>query len=321
MKLRQGFTFLLVFLMVVLTPSSFAEAKVFNRGNPDIKEMALTFDDGYSVEKIRQIMAKLNKHNVKGTFFFVGSFMASNKEIVNELEANGHMVVSHSFSHKNFVKSSDKVIVGEIENTKIAYHKATNKNMLPYVRPPYGAYDDRVLATLGKNHDLYVVMWTIDTQDWKGVSPSQINDNVFKNAGNGKIVLMHTTKHVQTDQALDDMIIGLKARGYGLVRIDEMFAKLPDPKRLPSIDTVYQESISLSQEAISGPVGPVDPDAPDAKSKEEAEDSPLDDSKEKNVSSSYDGPSDKIALDRAIEKLQKKQNLMSRYLWRLILSR
>lgn len=319
MKLRQGFTFLLVFLMVVLTPSSFAEAKVFNRGNPDIKEMALTFDDGYSVEKIRQIMAKLNKHNVKGTFFFVGSFMASNKEIVNELEANGHMVVSHSFSHKNFVKSSDKVIVGEIENTKIAYHKATNKKMLPYVRPPYGAYDDRVLATLGKNHDLYVVMWTIDTQDWKGVSPSQINDNVFKNAGNGKIVLMHTTKHIQTDEALDDMILGLKARGYGLVRIDEMFSKLPEEKRLPSIDTMYQEGLYNSQKPAPMVV---DPDPTDSPNKEKLESLSTGTPKDEDASKTYyNSQADKTALDLAMEKLNKDLSYTKKYLWRLILSR
>ena len=169
MKLKRILSTLLI-TTIMISSASWAEAKVVNRGNPDFKEIALTFDDGYSIEKINQIKNKLNQYNVKGTFFFVGSFMANNKSIVRELEADGHMVVSHSFSHKNFTKISPETMVGEIENTKIAYNKATDKKMLPYFRPPYGGYNDQVLKTLGKNHDLYVVMWTIDTRDWENRS-------------------------------------------------------------------------------------------------------------------------------------------------------
>lgn len=215
---------------------SFAEAKVVNQGNTQLKEMALTFDDGYSVEKIRSIVSKLNKYGVKGTFFFVGSFIASHKEIIPELEADGHLVVSHSFTHADFTKLTDKGIVGEIENTKIAYTKATDKNILPYFRPPYGAYNDRVLKTLGGKHDLYVVMWTIDTLDWKGISASEISNTVLSQAGNGKIVLMHTTKHVNTDEALDQIIPELQNQGYDLVRIDEMLSKLPAEQQISGIE-------------------------------------------------------------------------------------
>lgn len=221
--------------MIIITGSAFADTRVIQQGNPDIKEMALTFDDGYNVEKINKIKAVLNKYDVKGTFFFVGSFMASHKEIVRELEADGHMVVSHSFSHPDFTKRSDKSIVGEMENTKIVYNKATDKKILPYFRPPYGAYNDHVLSVLGKNHDLYVVMWTIDTLDWKGIPASSISNEVISKAGNGKIALMHTTQHINTDKALDAIITGLHAKGYKLVRIDEMISKLPEKEKLPGI--------------------------------------------------------------------------------------
>lgn len=302
MKKRRTLLLSMIILCLFTVPSM-AEAKVFNRGNPDIKEMALTFDDGYSKEKIYAIMDKLNKHKVKGTFFFVGSYMASNKEIVRDLEASGHMVVSHSYTHKDFTKNSSKVITGEIENTKIAYNKATGKKMLPYFRPPYGAYNDSVLATLGKNHDLYVVMWTIDTLDWKGLSPAQINQTVLNNAGNGKIVLMHTTAHVQTDKALDDMIVGLKNQGYDLVRIDEMFMKLPEEKRLKSADLMYYEWLDSSQKPSTN------------KTSSDLTSTESDQEKEANKEESL------INLERDKEKIDKELSFIKRYLWRLVLSR
>lgn len=238
----------LIFTMLLSTAFSFAEAKVVNRGNPQIKEMALTFDDGYSIEKIRAIVEKLDAHDVKGTFFFVGSFIAANKEIVRELEAGGHMVVSHSFSHPKFTKLEDQAIVGEIENTKIVYTAATGKTILPYMRPPYGAYDDRVLKVLGENHDLYVIMWSIDTFDWKKIPAEEITKRVLDNAANGAIVLMHTTQHVHTDEALDAMIVGLKEQGYSLVRIDEMIDKLPEKDRLLSINADSEASAPSQEE-------------------------------------------------------------------------
>lgn len=233
---------------ILSTSFSFAEAKVISRGNTNIPEMALTFDDGYSVEKINKIVKVLNKHNVKGTFFFVGSFIASNKELIKDLEKDGHLIVSHSFSHPDYTKISDKAIVGEMENTKIVYTKATNKKIKPYFRPPYGGYDDRVLKTLGKNHDLYVVMWSIDTLDWKGTSATKISNSVLSNAGNGKIVLMHTTKNVNTDKALDSIITGLHKKGYKLVTIDDMIANLPEEEQIKSIrDDYLKEKEQISQ--------------------------------------------------------------------------
>ena len=312
MKRTLRLTLILALIFNLFTLSAFGQAKVFNRGNPDIKEMALTFDDGYSVEKIEQIKNKLNKYNVKGTFFFVGSFMASHKEVVRELEADGHMVVSHSYSHKDFTKNSSELIVGEIENTKIAYNKATGKKMLPYFRPPYGAYNDSVLATLGANHDLYVVMWTIDTLDWKSLSASEISNKVLSNAGNGKIVLMHTTKHVNSDKALDAIITGLQDQGYGLVRVDEMFYKLPVEKRLASIDQMYIES-------LYGNPNPKDP--------EESLNSQVEDTNQEDTF--YEAKDDKKGDKKettkpkkdSINKLDSSLSLIDKYLWRLILSR
>ena len=301
MKLKRILSALLI-TNLFFASLSYAEAKVINQGNPDIKEMALTFDDGYSVEKIRQIKDKLDMYNVKGTFFFVGSFIASNKDIVRELEADGHMVVSHSFSHKNFTKVSPEVMIGEIENTKIAYTNATDKKILPYFRPPYGGYNDKVLQTIGKNHDLYVVMWNIDTKDWEGHPPEYISNVVLSNAENGGIVLMHTTKHVKTEEALDSIIVGLQEKGYSLVRVDEMFSKLPDAQRLKSIDQIFYEQ-------NAGAVPP--PAKQDSQAGTEAP-TALPEVTTPEV------PKEEIP-DRDL--LEQKTSFINKYLWRLILSR
>lgn len=235
MKYNKFIALTLAISLALTASPVFAQTKIIRRGNTDIKEMALTFDDGNDPIKVRAIVNKLNNHDVDATFFFVGTFIANNKILINEMIADGHEIVNHTFSHKDLVKIDNQSIQNEIENTKYHYNKVTNKKMLPLIRPPYGSFDDRVLEELGKNSDNYLVMWSIDTLDWRGKTPEQINKTVFDEAGNGKIVLMHTNKNVNTDMALDDMIEGLKEKGYALVTISEMISKLPQEAQHPNI--------------------------------------------------------------------------------------
>jgi peptidoglycan/xylan/chitin deacetylase (PgdA/CDA1 family) len=67
----------------------------------------------------------------------------------------------------------------------------------------------------------YVVMWDVDTNDWRGRTAGQITETVMGNAHNGAIVLMHmAAKH--TAEALPTIIKRLRVAGYELVTLSTM---------------------------------------------------------------------------------------------------
>ena len=69
----------------------------------------------------------------------------------------------------------------------------------------------------------YVVMWDVDTNDWRGRSAAQITETVMANAHNGAIVLMHmAAKH--TAEALPAVITRLRDAGYELVPLSKMLS-------------------------------------------------------------------------------------------------
>ncbi len=66
-------------------------------------------------------------------------------------------------------------------------------------------------------------MWTIDTIDWKNPGPEYIINKVLKNAGNGKIVLMHPTADTVT--SLPTIIENLHNDGYKITTVGELLSK------------------------------------------------------------------------------------------------
>ena len=65
------------------------------------REVALTFDDGPDPHTTPQILAWLDRHGAKASFFCVGEKAAAHPEIVREIAQRGHSVENHSYRHSH----------------------------------------------------------------------------------------------------------------------------------------------------------------------------------------------------------------------------
>ena len=62
-------------------------------------EVALTFDDGPHPDGTRRILALLQEHGVKATFFVSGERASQHREAVQDVLASGHSVQPHCWAH------------------------------------------------------------------------------------------------------------------------------------------------------------------------------------------------------------------------------
>ena len=98
-------------------------------------------------------------------------------------------------------------------------------------RPCYGATNDSINAMA----QMPVIMWTVDTLDWKTKDAQKTFDCVKAKADqgklDGKIVLMHSI-HEPTAGATEKLIPWLKENGYQLVTVSELikYKKGEDPQ-------------------------------------------------------------------------------------------
>lgn len=209
---------------VMLTPAPAAGlATIMTRGNPELPEVALTFDDGPG-PYTAQILAILQRFGVPATFFVLGQNIASFQSCLPQAVAGGNAIGNHTLTHPRLPTLSYTEIYRELSETQEAIFRASGTRPTVF-RPPYGAYDAHVLASAGQL-GLTTVIWSADPNDWRDPQPSVdlITSRILSSVENGTICLFHDSggDRANTVAALPAIITGLQERGLRLVTLPQM---------------------------------------------------------------------------------------------------
>lgn len=230
-----------------------------SRGLRSRKEVALTFDGGSDANVSAEILDILRARGVRATIFLTGGYIRRFPDLVRRMVAERHEVANHTDSHRHlttFARNrrhdtlpdlTRESFQGELRRAEAAFRAVTGQAMRRYWRAPYGEVNRELLrwaAELGYTH----VAWTrgegsetLDTRDWVAdrssrlyASSARIRDRVlgFDEEGvdgvAGGIVLMHLASRRRQDplhRRLDEIIDGLRARGYALVPVSDLLRK------------------------------------------------------------------------------------------------
>ena len=184
--------------------------------NNSDKLIALTFDDGpnYNTGKVLDVLAK---YNVKATFFVLGSKAKDNKKILKRAYDSGMEIGNHTFNHLLLTKYKENVIKDEIDKTSSVIFEVTGRYP-KLLRPSYGVYNN-IVKKIG---NMPIIIWDIDTLDWKYHNSKRIASRVINKVKDGDIILMHDI-YSATANSLNIIIPELQNRGYTFVPIPELF--------------------------------------------------------------------------------------------------
>ena len=190
---------------------------VINRKIDKSKRMiALTFDDGpnYNTSKVIDV---LNKYDIKATFFVLGSRAINNKDILKKMADSGMEIGNHTYNHLLLTKYDENKIRSEIEDTSEVIYSATKKKP-KLLRPSYGSVNNKIK----KVANMPIIIWDIDTLDWKYHNSKRITSRIVNKVRDGDIILMHDIYSASLN-ALSNIIPILQDNGYEFVTIDELF--------------------------------------------------------------------------------------------------
>lgn len=190
---------------------------VINRKIDKSKKMiALTFDDGpnYNTSKVIDV---LNKYDIKATFFVLGSRAINNKDILKKMADSGMEIGNHTYNHLLLTKYDENKIRSEIDDTSEVIYSATKKRP-KLLRPSYGSVNNKIK----KVSNMPIIIWDIDTLDWKYHNSKRITSRVVNKVRDGDIILMHDIYSASLN-ALSNIIPILQDNGYEFVTIDELF--------------------------------------------------------------------------------------------------
>lgn len=184
--------------------------------NNSDKLIALTFDDGpnYNTNKVLDI---LEENNVPATFFVLGNRIKGNENILKRMVSSKMEIGNHTFNHLLLTKYKEDKVKSEINDTSNLIFEVTGKYPTLF-RPSYGSCNKMIRSVV----DTPIIIWDIDTLDWKYHNSRRISSRVINKVKDGDIVLMHDI-YSATANALEIIIPSLKSKGYTFVTVSDLF--------------------------------------------------------------------------------------------------
>ncbi len=184
------------------------------------KIIALTFDDGPHKEYTTQVLSALKEFEAKATFFVIGKNIRENEHIIRQIDAEGHTIGNHTYSHSFFIDfKSKKEFKEELNRTSDEVSKITRKR-LSLFRPPYGVTTPN-LASASKDLDYVIVGWNVRTMDTTNDTEEKIFERVQQQMKSGAIILFHDTSE-KTVRVLKRTLQLAKENGYEIVGVDKI---------------------------------------------------------------------------------------------------
>jgi peptidoglycan-N-acetylglucosamine deacetylase len=176
--------------------------------------IALTVDDGPSPVYTPQILRLLERYKIIASFSMIGVNVDNYPGVAREVAAAGHMIVNHTWTHRNLRFLSSAGVRDQMDYATEAIHRATGR--LPHMfRAPYGVWSPTVLQWCERTR-MAPLAWSVDPRDWSRPSTSAIIRDIMRNTRSGSIILEHDGggNRSQTVAALRVVLPRLVAAGF-----------------------------------------------------------------------------------------------------------
>lgn len=202
---------------------------IIRQWRPEANKVALTFDDGPDDVYTPRILDILSEYDVRATFFLIGSAAEKHQDIVQRIQREGHEIGNHTYFHSNLSRMAPWQILLDLGKARKVFSDITGQDVI-VVRPPYGALDPPAVKAIG-DEGYNVLLWTVDSLDWWGLSKEEVIGNVLPKVESGVIVLQHSSGGPDEDltgsvNALPHIIETLQSQGYSFHTASEILEEI-----------------------------------------------------------------------------------------------
>jgi peptidoglycan-N-acetylglucosamine deacetylase len=217
-------------------------------------EVVLTFDDGPLRANTQGVLDALEGQCTKGTFFMVGSQALADPDMVKRIQARGHTIANHTWSHSDLRKMNPQMARREIELGFSAVTLAAGQPIAPFFRFPFLS-DTTAMKQMAETRGYGVFSIDIDALDYRNkTDPEAVHAEVVKQLQyQRKGILLFHDIHPSTAQAMPGILAELKRRNFKVVHIRATSTY----ETLPEFDAMARKEFGAKRTAAAGnPLAP-----------------------------------------------------------------
>ena len=189
------------------------------------KYIAWTVDEGADPEVVRAYAEFAHRTGTRLTFFINGQYPAfkQHRDLLLPLVKSGQLqIANHTYSHAALTSLTDEQIVHELTHNDEEIMRLFGVSSKPYFRPPYGYYDERVLAAAASCGFTRPVLWYGSLADSSNISSAEVYAYAEKYALAQHIVIGHLNYRGVVSE-LDRIRALLDRRGLTTVTIRDYY--------------------------------------------------------------------------------------------------
>ena len=156
-------------------------------------QVYLTFDDGPDPAHTLRLLQVLKQHQVRATFFVIGSKAEQHGDIMQQIVEAGHSLGNHSYSHPQFDAIPVRLQAEELARTEqvLAGFDGRRRHA---VRPPYGkATLGTILLCLLRGQR--IALWNRDSLDYRLDHEAVVRRMSAMPVKPGDVLLFHDDDH------------------------------------------------------------------------------------------------------------------------------
>ncbi|WP_261132908.1 polysaccharide deacetylase family protein [Bacillus sp. Marseille-Q3570] len=191
------------------------------KGNPNKPMVTFLINVAWGNEFLPQMLETLREHKIHTTFFLDGSWVKKNQDLAKVIYEEGHEIGNHAYTHPDMKSLTNNRIQEEIHKTNEII-QSTLEVTPKWFAPPSGSYRMDVVE-IASTMDMHTILWSVDTVDWRKPDPDEMANRVVNKIHPGALVLMHPTS--STAKGLEQMIQGIRAKGYSIGTVSQMMSE------------------------------------------------------------------------------------------------
>jgi len=188
----------------------------------DTPVVALTLDDGPDAVTTPPILAELQRHGARATFFLIAERVPGQEQLLRQMVAAGHELGNHFTRDRPSIRLSPSAFARDLEE---AHRVLTPYGPVHWARPGSGWYSQTMVATMARL-GYRCALGSVYPYDAAIPSVTWSRWHMLRNVRPGAILVLHDggARGRRTLRVLRAVLPELRRRGFRVVTLSQLTA-------------------------------------------------------------------------------------------------